>query len=151
MVAPTVTAAEAVSYADGMPKMIFVNLPVSDVQRATAFYTGLGFEMNPQFSNENASCIVISDTIFVMLLVKEFFATFTARPVADATAQIGSILALSTDSREEVDELMAKVLANGGLEPEEARDLGFMYSRMFEDPDGHTWEPMWMDPSAVEG
>jgi predicted lactoylglutathione lyase len=132
-----------------MDTMIFVNLPVEDLQRSTAFYTGLGYQMNPQFSDENATSVVISDTIHLMLLTKPFFSTFTNRPVADAKAQTEVILALSADSKEGVDDLLSKALASGGQEPREPQDMGFMYSRTFQDPDGHIWETMYMDMSQV--
>ena len=132
-----------------MPKMIFVNLPVKDLQRATDFYTQLGYEKNDQFSDENASCIVISDTIFVMLLVEDFFTTFTHRPISDAKSQTGVILALSADSREDVDHLIGQVVATGG-EKGEPSDQGFMYSQSFRDPDGHMWETLYMDPTAIQ-
>jgi predicted lactoylglutathione lyase len=129
--------------------MIFPNLPVKDLDRATAFYTQLGFEQNPQFSDENASAIVISDTIVVMLLRNEYFSTFTKKSIADATKQAEMLLALSQDSKEDVDGLVGKAVAAGANESREAQDLGFMYSRAFDDPDGHTWEVFHMDPSYV--
>ncbi len=125
--------------------MIFVNLPVTDLQRATEFYTQLGWEMNPQFSDDNATCIVVSDTIFVMLLVEEFFSTFTRKPIVDARSQTEAILALSARSREAVDDLVSRALAAGGQESRPADDQGFMYTRAFEDPDGHLWETMFME------
>jgi predicted lactoylglutathione lyase len=129
--------------------MIFPNLPVKDLGRATDFYTKLGFEKNAQFSDENASSIVISDTIVVMLLKDDYFKTFTTKTIADTTKQAEVLLALSRDSREDVDDLVDKALAAGGKQPREAQDLGFMYQRSFEDPDGHTWEVFHMDPAAV--
>lgn len=129
--------------------MIFVNLPVKDLPRATAFYTSLGFEQNMQFSDENASAIVISDTITVMLLAVPFFQTFTAKPVGDPAAQTSAIFALSAESREAVDELVRKAVAAGGQEAREAQDMGFMYQRAFNDLDGHLWETAYMDMSQV--
>jgi predicted lactoylglutathione lyase len=129
--------------------MIFVNLPVKDLKRATAFYEGLGYSINPQFSDDNGTCIEISYTIFVMLLVEAYFSTFARRPIADAKATTAMILALSADSREEVDGLLAKALAGGGEEAADVMDQGFMYSRTFQDPDGHVWEAVYMDAGAV--
>jgi predicted lactoylglutathione lyase len=134
-----------------MPTMVFINLPVADVARSTAFYEALGWTLNPMFSDENSSCIVVSDTIYVMLLTHEFFSSFTpGTGVADAHAAIGAQYALSCDSREDVDALVARAVEAGGA-PWESRDLGFMYSRAFQDPDGHYWDPFWMDPAAAAG
>ena len=133
-----------------MPTMIFPNLPVKDLERATDFYTNLGFEKNPQFSDENVSSIVISDTIVVMLLKHEYYSTFTKKAIADSSAQSEVLLGLSADSREDVDALVDKATAAGGKEPREAQDLGFMYGRAFEDLDGHTWEVFHMNPSYVQ-
>lgn len=127
-----------------MPNQIFVNLPVKDLDRSVAFFSALGFSFNPQFTDENATCMVVSDAIFVMLLVEPFFAGFTPRPVADAFAATEVLVALSCDSREEVDAMVAKALAAGGRTPMPAKDLGFMYQRGFEDPDGHLWEVLHM-------
>lgn len=127
-----------------MQQMIFVNLPVSDVQRARKFYTGLGFSINEQFSNDEAACVVISDTIYVMVLHTDYFATFTGKPVSDAHKQTEVLLCLSTTSREETDALVAKAVASGGSAPRPAKDLGFMYGHGFEDPDGHVWELAFM-------
>lgn len=129
--------------------MIFVNLPVADLARATAFYEAIGFTLNPAFSDEKASCMVLSDRIYVMLLTREYFATFTPRPVADARAGTEVLLCISTSGRGEVDHLVTRALAAGGNEMREVQDLGFMYSRSFEDPDGHVWEPMFMDMEAA--
>ena len=125
-------------------QMIFVNLPVTDVQRARKFYTGLGFTINEQFSNEQAACVVISESIYVMVLVREFFATFTGKPVSDAHKQTEVLLCLSTTSREATDTLVAKAVAAGGSAPRPAKDHGFMYQHGFEDPDGHIWELAFM-------
>lgn len=133
-----------------MDTMIFVNLPVTDVARSTAFYEGLGWKLNPMFSDENSSCIIVNDTIYVMLLTHDFFGSFIpGHAVADARAAIGAQYALSYESREAVDALVARATEGGGS-PLEPRDLGFMYSRAFQDPDGHYWDPFWMDPTAVE-
>jgi len=125
-------------------QMIFVNLPVSDVQRARAFYTALGFTINEQYSNEQAACVVISESIYVMVLAKDFFATFTDKPISDAHRQTEVLLCLSTTSREATDALVAKALGAGGKAPRPAQDHGFMYQHGFEDPDGHIWELAFM-------
>ena len=135
-----------------MPRMIFVNLPVADVKRSTAFYEAVGATKNPQFSDDSTSCMVISDTIFVMIMTHEKFRQFSPKAIPNAheTAQV--LLALSADSREAVDDMVAKAGAQGvKLDPCPQQDYGFMYGRSFEDPDGHIWEVMWMDPAAVEG
>jgi uncharacterized protein len=133
-----------------MPKMIFVNLPVADVAKATAFYEAIGFEKNEQFSNEQASSMVWSDTIFVMLLSKPFFATFTKKEIADAHKYTTGHIALSFDSRADVDTISEAAVAAGGKELHGPEDMGFMYSRAFEDLDGHAYGPFWMDPAAAE-
>jgi predicted lactoylglutathione lyase len=133
-----------------MPTLIFVNLPVSDLERSKSFYSALGFEINPQFTDENAACVVISDTIFAMLLIKPFFSSFTSKEIADTSTTVAAINALSSDSREEVDALADKAIAAGGAQTNEPQDLGFMYSRSFQDPDGNMWETMWMDPAHVK-
>jgi len=124
--------------------MIFVNLPVADVQRARKFYTGLGFSINEQFSDAQAACIVISEAICVMALAQDYFATFTSKPVSDAHKQTEVLLCLTTTSREETDALVAKAIASGGSAPRPAKDHGFMYQHGFEDPDGHIWELAFM-------
>ena len=133
-----------------MAKMIFVNLPVEDVAASTAFYEALGFEKNAAFSNEQASSMMWSDAIFVMLLAKPFFSTFTPKTIADARTTTGGLFALSFDSRAEVDRITQAAIAAGGGEPHGPEDHGFMYSRAFEDLDGHGWGPFWMDPVAAE-
>ncbi|MFI5674575.1 VOC family protein [Streptomyces cellulosae] len=132
-------------------QMIFVNLPVNDLDASKKFFTELGYSINPQFSDENAASVVISDTIVAMLLTKPFYATFTKKEIADATKTSEVLVALSAESREKVDELVDKALAAGGSPAGETQDHGFMYGRSFDDPDGHTWEVVWMDPAAVEG
>jgi predicted lactoylglutathione lyase len=133
-----------------MPTMIFVNLPVKDLARSRAFYGALGYSFNEQFSDENAACVVISDTIFLMILAEPFFKTFTKKEIADESGVTEAILAISTDSREEVDQLVDKAFAAGAMESNDPDDQGFMYSRSFQDPDGHLWEVLWMDPPTVE-
>jgi predicted lactoylglutathione lyase len=132
-----------------MARMIFVNLPVQDLARSVAFFTGLGFEFNGAFTDENATCMVLSEHACVMLLVRPFFATFTTKEVADATTTTGAILAVSAQSREDVDVLVDGALALGGISVLPASDEGFMYGRSFYDLDGHAWEVMWMDPVAT--
>jgi uncharacterized protein len=133
-----------------MAKMIFVNLPVTDLARATAFYEAIGAEKNPQFSDDTASCMVISDTIYAMLLTHDKFRQFTPKAIADARKVSEVLIALSVDSRQGVDALVDKVNQAGGkADPAPKQDLGFMYSRSLEDPDGHIWEVVWMDVAAA--
>jgi predicted lactoylglutathione lyase len=129
--------------------MIFVNLPVSDLPASMAFYAALGFENNPQFSDQTAACMVWSEAIHVMLLTHDKWRTFTSRPIPPSTASEVS-LALSLDSREAVDAMNAAAAANGGTaDVNPVQDLGFMYGRDLTDPDGHIWGPFWMDPAAM--
>jgi len=132
-----------------MPKLIFVNLPVADLAAARAFYEAIGAANNPMFTDETAACMVFSDVIHVMLLTHEKFAQFTPKRIANARETSEVLICISADSREEVDDITEKALAAGGAEPREKQDHGFMYSRSFEDPDGHIWEPMWMDMEAA--
>ena len=131
-----------------MTKMIFVNLPVANVAKATAFYEAIGFEKNPQFSNEQASCMVWSDAIHVMLLGHDFYRTFTTKQIADTHQTSAALIALSRDSRAEVDAITDAAITAGGRQTRDTDDMGFMYSRPFEDLDGHTFEPMYMDMEA---
>lgn len=133
-----------------MARMIFVNLPVKDLGQTRDFFTALGFSFNEEFSDENAACLVISDTIYAMLLVEPYFKTFTTKEIADTGTSVETILALSADSRAEVDELADKALAAGGTKANDPQDHGFMYGRSFQDPNGHIWEVMWMDQSAAQ-
>ncbi|AOS64990.1 putative lactoylglutathione lyase [Actinoalloteichus hymeniacidonis] len=128
-----------------MAMKVFVNLPVRDLGVSTGFYQALGFVVNPQFSDENATCIVISEEIYVMLLVHPFFATFTTKDVADATTDTEVITALSVDSRAEVDRLVDKALASGGSTAMSPMEDAPMYLRSFQDPDGHQWEIVYME------
>ncbi|MEO9336504.1 VOC family protein [Mesorhizobium sp. SB112] len=133
-----------------MPKMIFINLPVADLPRSTAFYQALGATKNDQFSDDTASCIVFSETIHAMLLTHEKYAQFTTKKIADAKTTSEVLICISSDTREGVDELVGKAGAAGGaLDPTPTQDYGFMYGRSFEDPDGHIWEVMWMDMAAA--
>jgi predicted lactoylglutathione lyase len=131
-----------------MSRMIFVNLPVGDLRASVDFFTRLGFEFNQQFSDERATCMVLNDQACVMLLVRPFFATFTPKDVADASTT-EAILAVSAESRDEVDALVDKALSLGGTAANEPADQGYMYGRSFHDLDGHAWEVMWMDPHAA--
>ena len=133
-----------------MDRMIFVNLPIRDMERSQAFFRRLGFSFNPQFTNEQGACMVIrEDAIYAMLLVEPFFQTFTKKAIADARKTVQVLVCLSCESREEVDTLMRKALEAGATEPGEPKDHGFMYYRSFDDLDGHGWELMWMDPAAA--
>lgn len=132
-----------------MTQMVFINLPVAGLPAAKDFYEAIGFTNNPQFTDENAACMVLSETIFVMLLTHEKFAQFTPRPIADPRAATGALYAISRDGREGVDAITDAAIAHGGREHRERQDLGFMYGRAFEDPDGHVWEPFFMDMAAL--
>ncbi len=132
-----------------MNRMIFVNLPVSDLGAAKAFYTGLGFSINPQFSDESCACIVISDTIFVMALTKDRFADFVPGSVGDPAQSTTVINCLSAESREEVNTLYAKAVEHGGKPWQPVMEEGPMYGHSFTDPDGHAWEVLHMDMSAA--
>jgi predicted lactoylglutathione lyase len=133
-----------------MAKLIFVNLPVTDLARATAFYEAIGARKNPQFCDATASCMVFSETIHAMLLTHEKFRLFTPKPIADARSSSAVLICLSADSRAEVDDTVARAGAAGGrIDPGPKQDHGFMYGRSFEDPDGHIWEVMWMDMAAA--
>jgi uncharacterized protein len=133
-----------------MAQHIFVNIPTTDLDRAKDFYTALGAEINPNFTDENAACIVWDTNIQMMVLVRDYFATFTTRQVADTATTTSALLGLSRDSREAVDATADAALAAGGREHRESQDYGFMYSRSVEDPDGTVLEFIWMDPTAAE-
>ena len=132
-----------------MTTKIFVNLPVKDLDRSVAFFTGLGYAFNAQFTDDTAACMVISDDIYSMLLTHEKFAEFTRKPIADATTTTEVLTCLSAESRAAVDALVDKALALGATDARDPMDFGFMYARSFNDLDGHIWEIMWMDPSAI--
>jgi predicted lactoylglutathione lyase len=132
--------------------MIFVNLPIEDLERSKRFYEAIGARNEPKFSNEAAAMMVLSDTISVMLLTKPFYSTFTSKPIADTRNSSSVLLALSCDSAAEVDQLVEAAAANGGkADPGPKQEMdGMMYGRSFEDPDGHHWEPMWMNQQMAE-
>ena len=134
-----------------MATKIFVNLAVKDLGKSITFFTKLGFSFNAQFTNEKAACMIIGEDIFIMLLVEPFFKSFTKKEIADATKTTESIICLSAESREKVDEMVNLALEAGGTAPNDKQDHGYMYGHGFEDLDGHLWEVMWMDPGAVEG
>jgi uncharacterized protein len=129
---------------------IFVNLPVKDLNKTVEFFTKLGFIFNPQFTDENATCMIVGKDIFVMLLVEKFFKTFTKKEISDTTKNTEAIVALSAQSREEVDQMMEKVVNAGGKEARDPQDHGWMYGRSFEDINGHLWEIFYMDESAMK-
>jgi predicted lactoylglutathione lyase len=129
-----------------MAKMIFLNLPVRDLAAATAFYEALGGTVNPQFSDDTTKSIMLSDTIVVMAMTHERFASFTERPIGDARKEAQALIALNVDTRNEVDATVERLVAAGGkADPNPSQDHGFMYGRSAEDPDGYVWELVWMD------
>ena len=132
-----------------MPRMIFANLPVADLPKSRAFYEAIGAKVQPQFSDESSACMVFSDTTFVMLLTRETFGRYTSKRIADAHSTSEVLLVISQSSREAVDAITENAIAADGREVrEKALDTDVMYSRCFEDPDGHTWDPLWMHPDA---
>ncbi|MEG9248979.1 VOC family protein [Arthrobacter sp. Soc17.1.1.1] len=133
-----------------MATNVFINLPVSDLARSKEFYTSFGWTLDPNFSNDDAGAVTISDTIFLMILTHQHWAQFTDKPVADAHATSAVINAISVDAPEDIDSLVDRAVTAGAAEGK-AQDLGFMRSRSFSDPDGHAWEVMWMDPIAQTG
>lgn len=133
-----------------MATRIFVNLPVIDVMASLRFYESLGYQHNPQFTDETAACMVISDTIYLMLLTHAKFKQFTAKEIADPSKSCGALLSLSCDRRSVVDDLVAKAVAAGGSQAHDPEDYGFMYQSGFFDPDGHGWGLVWMDPAAIQ-
>lgn len=132
-----------------MSRKIFVNLPVKDLTKSVDFFSRLGFEFNPQFTDANATAMIISEEAFVMLLVEDFYKSFINKQIADTATHSETILAISADSRDEVDDLVNKALAAGGTRANDPMDEGPMYGWSFQDPDGHLWEVMYMDPSAL--
>ncbi len=136
-----------------MNRMVFINLPVADLEKAKAFYVALGFTINPQFTDETAACVVVSSEIHVMLLTHPKFLQFTppGNGVSDTRSSTEVLVCLSCQNREEVDDLTQRALNSGGRTFREAQDFGFMYSQSFQDPDGHIWELMFMDMAAFPG
>ena len=132
-----------------MTTHIYVNLPVRDLDKSIAFFTQLGYKFNPQFTDQNATCMIVGESIFVMLLVEKFFQTFTPKQICDASKSTEVILCLSCDSREAVDALVRKAVAAGATTPNPPKDHGFMYGHGYQDLDGHLWELMYMDISAM--
>ncbi|TLX84590.1 MAG: glyoxalase/bleomycin resistance/extradiol dioxygenase family protein [Thaumarchaeota archaeon] len=133
-----------------MAKKIFVNLPVKDLNKTVEFFTKLGFEFNPQFTDENATCMIVNKDIFIMLLVEKFFKTFTKKEICDTTKDTEVIIALSTESREKVDQMINDVIEAGGKESRKPQDHGWMYERSFQDINGHVWEIIYMDEKALK-
>ena len=132
-----------------MATQIFVNLPVKNLARCIDFFTRLGYSFNPQFTNQNATCMIVGDGIYVMLLVEEFFRTFTPKQICDTTISTEVLMCLSCESRDAVDELVRKAVAAGASMPTPPRDMGFMYGHGYQDLDGHLWELFHMDMNAM--
>jgi len=133
-----------------MSTKIFVNVPVKDLDRSKEFFTAIGFSINPQFTDETAACVVITEDIYAMILTHEKFKQFTPKEISDATKTSEVLLALSFDSRDKVNEIADNALKAGGSIANQAQDYGFMFSRSISDPDGHIWEFFWMDPANVQ-
>jgi uncharacterized protein len=133
-----------------MATQIFVNLPVKDLNRSIRFFTSLGFKFNAQFTDETATCMIVGEDIFVMLLTHEKFETFTPKQICDATKSTEVLVCLSCESRDQLDEMVRKAVAAGGTTYNNPQDHGFMYAHGFQDPDGHIWELVYMEPSAVK-
>ena len=134
-----------------MATQIFVNLPVKDLEKSKAFFGALGFSFNPQFTDDNGACMIIEDgASYAMLLSHTRFKEFTPKPIADSATTTGALIALSRDSRADVEEIVKKAVAAGGSTYAEPADHGFMYQHGFMDPDGHIWEVLWMDPAALQ-
>ena len=130
-------------------KQIFVNLPVKDLNKTIDFFKELGFEFNPKFTDANATCMIVGENTFAMLLVEKFFKTFIKKDISNAHKTTEVLIALSFDNKEEVDSLVNKAVSAGGKEPKDAQDHGWMYTRTFEDLDGHIWEILYMDESKM--
>lgn len=133
-----------------MSRLLFLNLPVRDLDASVAFFSKLGFAFDPKFTDESATCMIVSEQAYVMLLVEPRFADFTTKPTADARTTTEALICVSAESREAVDAFADAALAAGGAPAKEPQDYGFMYQRSFHDLDGHLWEIAWMDPVAVE-
>jgi uncharacterized protein len=138
------------TWGEHMATKIFVNLPVKSLQRSIEFFTKLGFSFNAQFTDETATCMIVSDDIFVMLLTHDKFQAFTPNAICDATKSTEALVCLSVDSREQVDDMVRKAVAAGGSTYNVPQDHGFMYGHGFQDLDGHIWEIIFMEPSAIQ-
>ena len=136
---------------ENRPRKLFLNLPVRDLKRSTEFFTKLGFKFNAQFTDENATCMIISEEAFAMLLTEKFFKTFTKKEQCDTSRATEGMFALSCESREEVDAMVKMAIEAGGTHAMDAQDHGFMYGWSFYDLDGHHWEVVWMDPKTIAG
>jgi len=132
-------------------RKLFVNLPVQDLARSQEFFRALGFGFNPRWTDDRAACMILSEEAFVMLLATPFFRTFTKNAICDTASHTEALLAISCESRAEVDDLVKRAVAAGGEHAMDPQDHGFMYGWSFRDPDGHHWEVLWMDPKAVQG
>jgi uncharacterized protein len=146
--APTITNAAT---RPATPRKLFVNVPVSDVQRSIRFFEALGFSFNPQFTDATATCMLVGEDAYFMLLARDRFTSFSKRPVGDPRTETNALFSISVRSREEVDEVVKKAVAAGGSYAADPQDHGFMYGWSFYDPDGHHWEVFWMDPSTIKG
>ena len=133
------------------PRKLFVNIPVSNLQRSIEFFETLGFTFNPQFTDANATCMLVGEDAYFMLLTRDYFQGFSKRAMGDPRKETNALFAISLDDRAQVDDLVSKALAAGGSPAGEPQDHGFMYQWSFRDLDGHQWEPFWMDPAAVSG
>jgi uncharacterized protein len=133
-----------------MATQIFVNLPVKNLSRSIAFFEALGYSFNPQFTDDKAGCLVISDTIYAMLLTEPFFRKFTKKEITDASKATEVIIAISVESKKDVDELVNKAFNAGGARSNDPQDYGWMYSWSFQDPDGHLWEVLYTDPAGPQ-
>jgi predicted lactoylglutathione lyase len=136
--------------AAGNSRKIFINLPVQDLKRSTEFFSRLDFQFNQQFTDEKATCMIINEDAFAMLLTEPFFRTFTKKEICNTNTHSEGLFALSCNSRAEVDEMVNKAIAAGGKHAMDPVDHGFMYGWSFCDPDGHQWEVLWMDPKAIQ-
>jgi uncharacterized protein len=137
-------------YSDIMAPKIFVNLSVKDLNKTIGFFTKLGFRFNPQFTDENATCMIVGEDIFVMLLIEKFFKTFTKKEICDTKKNTEVIIALSVESKEKVDQMINNAIESGGIESREKQDYGWMYGRSFEDNNGHIWEIIYMDENVIK-
>jgi len=146
--APTITSPGTTP---ATPHKLFVNIPVGDLQRSIDFFEALGFRFNPQFTDATATCMLVGEDAYFMLLTAEKFKEFSKRPIGDARTQTSALFAISVNSRDEVNETVEKALAAGGSRAADPQDHGFMYAWSFYDLDGHHWEVFWMDPAAING